>query len=79
MIVFLGRYNLSTPYEKGQVERKIRQIIIHPDWLRNDEKWDADIAILTLTSAVRFTSLIQPVCMSNSMKVENQVKGTVVR
>lgn len=76
----LGRHDITKPEEEGGEERNISSTLIHPDYRSNREhfKSDADIAILTMDSAVSFTEFIQPIGLpSMSINVFN-AKGYVV-
>lgn len=77
LIILLGRYNLEID-EDGSVEVAVREINIHPDWNIHDKKWDADIAMLTLTERVEFSAFIRPVCLSADESIESFDDGTVV-
>lgn len=76
--VFIGRYNLDVPVERGATARDVKLIIVHPDWKIFTYKWDADLAVLVLNEAVAFTEYIQPICLPASVKIENYDRGTVV-
>lgn len=41
----------------------ISDIVIHPEWNQNIQRFDADIAILILSNEVQFTEYIQPACI----------------
>lgn len=61
--VLLGAYNLDVKIERGVQQRDIDEIHIHPDWKVFNEKYDADLAVLTFKDVVEFTKYIRPICM----------------
>jgi hypothetical protein len=77
LTVLLGRHNLDIS-EDGSVEEAVRDIEIHPDWKIHDDKWNADIAILTLAQRVKFSHFIRPVCLSADDSIESFDDGTVI-
>lgn len=78
ILVFLGRHNLTLVGERGSEMRSIRTVIVHPDWKFNEQKYDADLALLVMERSIDFTDLIQPVCLSKTPQLTAQVDGTVV-
>ncbi|NXL49711.1 TMPSC protease, partial [Podilymbus podiceps] len=56
----LGVRNLWK-HGKHTVKRKIRSIIVHPEFKR--ETFENDIALFELNSAVRYSDAIQPICL----------------
>lgn len=74
--LIIGRHNLAALTERGSTIRDVHSIVIHPDWKSSTEKWDADIAILTFVDPVKFTTNIQPICISSNDETFNS--GTVV-
>lgn len=62
-MVLLGAYDLSKKVENGRLNPVVSNIIIHPDWNPNVERFDADIAVLILSYEVQFTAHIQPACL----------------
>ncbi|KAM4715238.1 testisin-like [Anableps anableps] len=62
--VSLGRQRLRGDNTKTGVNRKIVKIIVHPKF--NFRTFENDIALLRLSSPVKFTSYIRPVCLAAS-------------
>ncbi|XP_009992390.1 PREDICTED: transmembrane protease serine 12 [Chaetura pelagica] len=58
--VVLGVQNLRKPGKYGTT-RSIRSVIVHPNF--NRQTFDNDIALLELSSAVQYSSNIQPICL----------------
>lgn len=81
VLLWLGRYSLIDWSEIGAISSNVQQIIIHSDYKRQRESYDADIAILVMEKRVEFNEFIRPVCLwsgsSNIQHVEG-LKGTVV-
>lgn len=44
----IGRFNLKNNKEIGAKIALVRQIVLHPDWNIEDDRYDADIAIAVL-------------------------------
>jgi len=62
--VQFGRNDLSDEDEIGFVTRSLIDLTLHEDWdPKYDEHYDADIAIIRFNQSVRFSSLIQPICL----------------
>ncbi|KAK5617220.1 hypothetical protein CRENBAI_010493 [Crenichthys baileyi] len=62
--VSLGRQKLKGGNTKTEVSRKIIKIIVHPKF--NYSTFENDIALLRLSSSVKFTNYIRPVCLAAS-------------
>jgi len=59
--------------------KRIKDVFIHEDWKieRRDESYDADIAILRLSSSVIFGRNVQPICLPSTQKYKGGT-GTIV-
>lgn len=75
--MILGAYNLSIR-ERGIAQRDVKDICVHPDWKVYSDKYDADIAIFVLSSAVEFTNYIRPVCLPTNDGNLDGVRGSIV-
>lgn len=64
--------------ELGSIHEHVSEIIVHPEWRVNADKYDADIAMISLRNSVVFNSLIQPVCLPQDSIISEFDKGTVV-
>lgn len=73
-----GKHDLLELDEPGSKTALIDDIIIHPDWDVNDERYDADIAIIVLKHPVAFTDKIQPICLPRHERNIVGSKGTIV-
>lgn len=76
-MVKLGRYDLSQQYERGAIDAYPSEIIVHSDWKALTLNYDADIAIIKLTSPVTFNDLIYPICLP-SESFDKQLGGGYV-
>lgn len=76
--VLLGRHDLKENLELGTETRSLESISLHPDWRRENEKYDADLAVLTMEAIVDFTNFIQPVCLTADRDIFNYEDGYVV-
>lgn len=65
MSVILGAFNVSFPQNSSNVIIDVKDIDVHPDYRIGffEEKFDADIAMLTLDKDVQFNMYIQPICI----------------
>lgn len=77
VLVFLGKFNLEIDDEDGSKVSLVDDIIVHPDWDFNDEKFDADIAIVVLLEPVNFNGFIQPVCLPHQSNVSPIGTGVI--
>lgn len=55
-----------TYYVDPQRKLRIEKIHIHPDWSPYQENYDADIAILKLTTTIDYTNHVKPVCLPSA-------------
>ncbi|XP_037052393.1 chymotrypsin-like elastase family member 2A [Bradysia coprophila] len=78
VVVLLGAYNLDSKIERGIQQRDVAEIHVHPDWKIFCDKYDADIAIFVLSSAVWFTDYIRPVCIPADTETFHDIKGSIV-
>lgn len=81
VLLWLGRYSLIDWSEVGAISSAVAQIIIHSDYKRQRESYDADIAVLVMEKYVEFNEYIRPVCLwsgSSSIQHVEGLKGTVV-
>lgn len=74
----MGKYDLSVNDEYGAKSSLVWDVLLHPDWNFNEERFDADISIAVLTDAIEFSRQIQPVCLPRPSYEEVQGKGIVV-
>ncbi|XP_069374179.1 serine protease 27 [Paralichthys olivaceus] len=66
--VSLGRQNLQG-INPNEVSRSVARIILHPNY--DSDSSNNDIALLRLSSPVKFTDFIRPVCLAASGSVFN--------
>lgn len=78
VVALLGKFDLDVPNESGSQTSLIWDIILHPDWNFNEEKFDADISIAVLTEATQLTNRIHPACLPLPNYEEFNAEGTVV-
>jgi len=76
--VRLGKYNLSIANEQQSLTVNVEAVALHPDWKSDvQSKFDADIAILTLSKNVKFTNAIKPICLPTaSADTANEIAGS---
>ncbi|XP_072539162.1 serine protease 27-like [Salminus brasiliensis] len=63
LVVYLGKQTLEGP-NPNQVQRRVRQVIRHPNYVSATN--DNDITLLRLDTSVTFTNYIIPVCLAAS-------------
>lgn len=78
IIALLGAHDLALKLERGNIQREISEIHVHPDWEVYGPKYDADLAVLVLDETVNFTDYIRPICMPNEDTVIEGATGTIV-
>jgi len=78
-VVLLGVHDLHNESEVGREEHLVSDIRIHRNWNPNLTSFNADIAVLKMKEEVKFSTWIQPVCMSKLMSLLNnfQIGETV--
>lgn len=59
----LGKHNFNISDETGSQNVGVNEIVLHPQWNFQDEKFDSDICIIFLNNEVTFSNYIQPVCL----------------
>lgn len=80
VVLFLGRYNILNWNEDGSKVAQAEQIVIHNDYMLNENSFDADLAVVILSENVQFTEYIRPVCLwegSTNVQELEGVMGTV--
>lgn len=81
IVLYLGRYSLTDWSEAGSIVSNVDEIILHSDYKRNGESYDADIAILIMTKKIEFSEVVRPACLwpaTNGIQDVEGKKGTVV-
>lgn len=74
-LLFIGKHNLIQWNEEGFEKRGAKIFKIHPDWNPNDGKYDADIALIEMESAVPYSKYIRPICLWNGPAEISQIVG----
>lgn len=80
IFAMLGGFNISNLNDPKWTRRNISEIFPHPDFAKEKEtrRFDADIAILTLSEKVEFSTRIRQICYPvEDQQIEN-VTGVVV-
>jgi trypsin len=80
IFAFLGRHNLSKPYERGTELFHPTEIYVHPHWKVHSKRYDADLAILYSEDSIRFKNgQISPVCLwHGTERIEGDIELTAV-
>lgn len=81
IVLYLGRYSLTDWSEVGSIASNVDEIILHSDYKRNHDSYDADIAILIMTKQIEFNEFVRPVCLwpaTNGIQDVEGKMGTVV-
>ena len=74
----LGGLDISNLSDDQWVRRDISKVDIHPEWNPATVKYDADIAVLTMSQAVQLSDYIQIVCLPSKNEQVSDVDGSVV-
>lgn len=78
---YIGKHNLeSLSSEKFYFISAVTKFIVHEDWKYEEDKYDADIAIVVLTRTVQFNKFAKPICLWTNSNLNDLVGkvGTVV-
>lgn len=77
VLLKLGAYDLNNPNEDGVYSIAASEIIMHPDWNPFVQRYDADIAAITVEHDVPYTQFIRPICLASAeiTALEGQVAG----
>lgn len=73
---YIGKHNLeSLSGEKNYIISAVTKFVIHEDWNTQDDKYDADIAIVVLSRVVPFNKFIKPICLWTSSSNTDDLVG----
>lgn len=78
ILVLLGHHNLTSVWEPLSKSFDVENIFVHDAWNPLDNKYDADLAVLTLATKVIFSPFIQPVCLTDDSQISKLEDGYVV-
>ena len=74
-VVYVGKHNLDNWNEQGSEKRGVERFIVNDEWKPFDIKYDADIAIIVMDSAVEYSQYVRPVCVWEFSDNLNDVVG----
>lgn len=77
VLAMFGKHDLNVTNEAGSKQSLVWEVIPHPDWNFNEERFDADISIAVLTDRIEFSNAIQPICLPQASYEEVVGTGTV--
>lgn len=61
---FFGKHNIGSLLEdRNYIQSGASEFHLHPEWRTNDDRFDADIAIVVLARKIIFNKFIKPICM----------------
>src|SRR5690349_10870838 len=64
---YIGKLNLEyLSGEKSYIVSSVKELVVHPDWDFNDDRYDADLAIAVLSRTISFTKFIKPICLPSN-------------
>lgn len=78
VLTYLGRFDLNNSFEAGSKVSAVEEITIHEDWNSTSWKFDADIAIVTLTDSTKLSNIMRTVCLPQASFNEVSGIGTVM-
>ncbi|XP_049839668.1 uncharacterized protein LOC126284636 isoform X1 [Schistocerca gregaria] len=70
LLIFVGKYHLKLWSEGGVQDKQVSSVYVHP--MYNSSTFNADIALLILSSPVDFTTFVRPVCLWGSANTDIQ-------
>lgn len=56
--------------EDGEIERNVKEFVLHPNWDSLSLYWDSDIALAILDDAVAYNTFIKPICLNSKQILE---------
>ena len=74
-VVYVGKHNLDNWNEQGSEKRGVERFIVNDEWKPFDIKYDADIAIIVMDSAVEYSQYVRPVCVWEFSDNLNDIVG----
>lgn len=75
VVLYLGRYSLIDWSEVGSIATNVEEIIIHTDYKKQKDSFDADIAILIMTKHVDFNEYVRPACLWPGASTVQEIEG----
>jgi secreted trypsin-like serine protease len=78
IVVKLGKHDLSILHERGSETIHPNEIIIHPDWKTQEQRYNADLALLIFETEIKMSATIIPICLDYNLELENIESGFVV-
>lgn len=75
VVLYLGRYSLIDWSEVGSIATNVEEIIIHTDYKKQKESFDADIAVLIMTKHVDFNEYVRPACLWPGVSTVQEIEG----
>lgn len=75
VVIFLGRYNIMKWMEEGSRISEVDSIYVHSEYMKNDQSFDADVAVVLLKSRVEYNEYIRPICLWEGSDNINDVVG----
>lgn len=75
IVLYLGRYSLIDWSEVGTISTNVEQIIVHTDYKKQRDSYDADIAILIMTKRVEFNEFVRPACLWPGTSSIQEIEG----
>ncbi|XP_067002303.2 chymotrypsin-like protease CTRL-1 [Anabrus simplex] len=76
LTVRLGDHNIKTNYEVRHIEKKVKRVVRHRGF--DSRTLYNDVAILTLDSAVSFTTQVHPICLPSGSALYAGQDATVI-
>nr|XP_033801511.1 coagulation factor IX [Geotrypetes seraphini] len=73
--VVVGEHNTEQNDETEQY-LEVARIVMHPNYNASKKRYNNDIALLELKTAMKFNSYVTPICIADMGFTENLLKGT---
>ncbi|XP_054747777.1 coagulation factor VII-like isoform X1 [Anastrepha obliqua] len=73
IVLYFGRYDLESYSEDGIESRNVDKLIIHPEY--ENDKPNADIALLQIEPIDKFSRYIQPICLWSETTESSLIVG----
>lgn len=65
ILLLFGVHDLNDRNQNGVYSASAAEVTMHPDWNPYGEKYDADIALITVDDEIPYTRFIQPICIAS--------------
>lgn len=74
---FFGKHNIDSLIEdRNYIQSGAIEFHLHQDWRTDDDRFDADIAVVVLSRRIPFNKFIKPICLWTATSSFNDIIDT---